>query len=81
MKTIKSKVFNTLKPYQQDTFTGVIKYPFCTLYLLNGKKHRIDGPAIIWSDNRKSYYLFGKKITKKQHEFYCDLMKLRNIHE
>ena len=31
-----------------------------TEWRLNGKRHREDGPAIIWSDGRKYYYLDGQ---------------------
>ena len=29
-------------------------------YYINGKFHRIDGPAIVWSDGTKVWYLNGK---------------------
>lgn len=52
-----------------------------TEYKLNGKFHRIDGPAYINWNNKKSYYLHGKEVSKKQHDFYVDLLKLKNIEE
>jgi hypothetical protein len=31
---------------------------------LNGKLHREDGPAVIWADGTKRWYLNGKRLTE-----------------
>lgn len=49
------------------------------IYLKNGDKHRLDGPAVIWFDNYKEYYIDNKEVTKEEQEFYCDLHKLKGI--
>ena len=36
------------------------RYNNYTSYRLNNKRHREDGPAIIWDDGHISYYLNGK---------------------
>jgi hypothetical protein len=46
-------------------------------WLLNGKHHREDGPAIEWGDGEESWYLHGEYIpctTQKQFE---QLMRLK----
>ena len=30
-------------------------------WYLNGKRHRLDGPAIIWNDGSKSWFVHGKR--------------------
>ena len=43
-------------------YTGIAEYLDGTkLWLLNGKRHRIDGPAVEWSDGSKYWYLNGKR--------------------
>ena len=42
--------------------TGCFKNKYRNIYyLLNGKWHRSDGPAIEWSDGTKSWYFHGKR--------------------
>ncbi len=36
-------------------------------WYLNGKRHRIDGPAIEWSNGTKEWWVNGKRY-KSQHE-------------
>jgi hypothetical protein len=31
-------------------------------YRLNGKRHRADGPAIIWADGAEEYWVEGKRV-------------------
>ena len=37
------------------------------VWLLNGERHREDGPAIEFSSGTKAWYLNGEKLTKKEH--------------
>lgn len=37
-------------------------------WLLNGRFHREDGPAIEWSDGVKYWYLNGNNYSKKQYQ-------------
>lgn len=49
-------------------------------YTNNDVLHRLGGPAIIyWDRNIKFYYLFGEEVTKEEHDFYCDLLKLKGL--
>ena len=34
-------------------------------WMLNGKFHRADGPAVEWADGYKAWYLNGKEVTEK----------------
>ena len=43
-------------------YTGIIEWPEGTKYwYLNGKFHRIDGPAREWANGDKEWYLNGKR--------------------
>src|ERR1700691_6641169 len=44
-----------------ENYTGIAEYPSGTiLYYLNGKKHREDGPAVIWpTTGNEEYYING----------------------
>ena len=35
-------------------------------WCLDGKLHRVDGPAIEWADGGKIWYLDGKELTQAQ---------------
>ena len=37
------------------------------VWLLNGERHREDGPAIEFSSGTKAWYLNGEKLTEKEH--------------
>lgn len=39
-------------------------------YYKDGKLHREDGPAVIWTNGDKWYYLNGKQMTKEQYTTY-----------
>lgn len=41
------------------------------LYTLDGKYHRVKGPAIIWPDGREFYHLDGVHYTKQL--YYAEL--------
>jgi hypothetical protein len=58
MKTIKIRDFSELPTY----FTGIAEYPDGSkLWVLNGQRHREDGPAIEWADGTKEWLLNGKR--------------------
>jgi len=48
-------------------------------YYQNGKAHRIDGPAVIWSDGHIGYWINGERVSKKAQELYHSLMKLKGL--
>jgi hypothetical protein len=57
MKTIKINDWVEIP----ENFTGVAEYPNGTKHWYKeGKLHREDGPAIIWTDGYKSWYKEGK---------------------
>lgn len=63
------------KDYNPESFTGVVEltssigYPSATkLWLVNGKKHREDGPAVERPNGTVEYWLFGNKMTKTEWE-------------
>ena len=42
-------------------------------FFINGKRSRLDGPAIVWYDNEESYYIDGVKYEKHH---YADKIKM-----
>jgi len=48
-------------------------------YWYKGKLHRVDGPAVVWFNGNKEYYIEDKETTKENVEFYYHLMKLKNL--
>ena len=61
METLK---FNNWRDFPEN-YTGIIGSPSGIIYSLNGKIHREDGPAIIWSNGRIEYFVNDKNITEK----------------
>ena len=68
------------------TNTGIIVWNNGdTEYRLNGKTHRIGGPALIVNEKtrrpRKVHYYFycGKEVTKEQHDLLYNIMKLKGL--
>ncbi len=39
-----------------------------TIWKVDGERHRLDGPAVEWSDGDKSYWVEGIKLSEE--EFY-----------
>ena len=37
-------------------------------YFLNGKRHKEDGPAVIYADGHKEWWLNGKEVTEEEHK-------------
>jgi len=63
-----------------DKFTGFIVYSDGTKdWFINGKRHRLDGPAIEYSDGSKEWWVDGKYITEEQHKLLCDIMRLKGL--
>jgi hypothetical protein len=57
METIKVKNYGEIP----NGFTGIVKYADGGKeWLLNGKRHRVDGPARVWSNGRKEWWLNGE---------------------
>ena len=46
-----------------------------TAYYINGKLHRLDGPAIILLHGRGEYYINDKKLSKEEFEVHPDVLK------
>lgn len=44
-------------------------------WFINGKLHRLDGPAIEWSDGRVEYYINGKHYFKNEYFEALDLIE------
>ena len=62
MKTLKLDYGDKLP----ENYTGIVEYPSGIIcYYLNGKLHREDGPAIIYSGGKLEYYINDNDITKQ----------------
>jgi hypothetical protein len=46
-------------------------------WYFNGKRHRVDGPAIVWADGRQIWYLNGIKYS--QDEWFQKLTSKQQI--
>jgi hypothetical protein len=57
METIKVRDYSELP----TDFTGIVEYLGAKVWLLNGKQHRVDGPAVEFYDT-KSWWLNGIAI-------------------
>ena len=45
-----------------DNFTGIIEFSSGTKYwVVNGNRHREDGPAVVWSNGNKSWWFNDKR--------------------
>ena len=44
-------------------------------WLLNGKRHRVDGPAVERADDTKAWYLNGKEYTEEEFSEHTPLRK------
>ena len=63
-----------------DDFTGIAEYHNGTKsWFVDGKHHRIDGPAIENSDGSKYWCVDGKQVTELQCNLLCDMMKLKGL--
>ena len=70
MKSIKFDNYSDV-PYN---YTGIVEYKNGSIeYYLNGEYHREDGPAVIFSNGRKDWYLKDKRIsTEKVNEWIIE---------
>ena len=67
-------------PYKQ--LNGIYEVEdYGILYYLNGKKHRLDGPAIEWNDGDKYYYIEGKKYDTKEEFDKVAYLYLNNLQD
>ena len=61
-------------------FTGKLKWPNGeTSWRLNGKFHRIGGPAYIWHNGDEEWWIDNKIVTKEEHDLLYDIMKLKGL--
>jgi len=61
-KRIKDVDLYKLPIEERENFTGIIEWRDGTLYyMLNGKHHNEEGPAIIWLNGMKCWYINGKR--------------------
>ena len=49
---------------------GYYKYEDGEYWYLNGKWHREDGPAVIYSDGTQAWYINGKDLTEEVNEWF-----------
>lgn len=66
-----------------DKFSGIVEWPDGSrLYKLNGKMHRLDGPAYTTLEGYMSFIIDDKKVdcdTIEQFNLYLALLKLRGL--
>ena len=47
-------------------------------YAINGKRHRLDGPAKIYDNGEVQYWIEGNFVSNKKEKFYNDIKDLRS---
>lgn len=65
---------NEKSEWHRDKGPAVIRNDGCIQYCFNNHLHRLDGPAMIWPDGQKFYWIYDKEYTKA--EYYAELKKL-----
>ena len=63
-----------------EYFTGLVLHEDGTkFWYLNGKNHKMYGPAIEYSDGKKYWFIDGKQVSQLQCKLLHDLMKLKGL--
>ena len=44
-------------------------------YYIENKCHRLDGPAVIWSDGEEQYWINNEELTKEEFEKHPERLK------
>ena len=61
-------------------FTGIVTWGNGDKeWFVNGKLHRLDGPAVEFADGTKVWYIDGKPGTEKQCNLLHSIMKLKGL--
>lgn len=61
-------------------FTGIVEWDNgIKSWWLNGKRHRLGGPAVIWPDGTKAWYINGNHTFEREHDLYVDTLKLKGL--
>lgn len=62
------------------SFTGRVSHVLGSEHwFYQGKRHRIDGPAVISSIGVKHYFINGKPVSKETQQLLYNMMKLKGI--
>jgi hypothetical protein len=48
-------------------FTGIVHFKSVEHWFENGKIHRLDGPAMIWPDGKRHYYVHGMNCSEENY--------------
>jgi uncharacterized protein YlzI (FlbEa/FlbD family) len=66
-----------------DNFTGIVEYRDRTKeWYQDGKRHRLDGPAVEWSSEFESYYINGKCfLTQKSWQEEVDKINKKSLNK
>jgi hypothetical protein len=76
MQTIKANHWREVP----ENYTGIVCYNSGPkIWYLEGKKHRTDGPAIIWTNGFVEYWHYNKRTTKEAIELMNHIMKLKGL--
>ena len=63
-----------------NKFTGIIEYSDGSKqWLLKGKIHRLDGPAVELANRDKEWWVDGEQVTELEHKLLCNIMKLKGL--
>lgn len=61
-------------------FTGIAEWiGGIKIWYIDGKRHRIDGPAFECSSGHKRWFVNGKEVAEEQHNLLASIMKLKGL--
>ena len=80
METVETNLYYSEYIQKHPKFTGIlIDCSGNELWLLNGKYHRTDGPAVQYINRSKSWYLNGEYLTKEEWTYTMRVNKLEEF--
>ena len=64
-----------------SNFTGISEWTFTgvKIWWIDGKRHRLDGPAYEHPSGIKSWHVDNKEVTEKQYKLLHSIMKLKGL--
>jgi len=79
--TLDSKFIKNVNSWEvPNKFSGYISYGINQKdYFLDGRRHRVGGPAYICNNGIEFYYIGGESVTKQQHDLLYSIMKLKGL--
>lgn len=62
-----------------NNYTGIVVWSSGKQWLVDGKCHRLDGPAVEYADGRKYWWVNDVLISKEQCDLLYSVTKLKGL--